>query len=513
MRVVLALAGTIGSAVAYGLCFPPVELRSLAWVVLVPFFVAIRRAGSLGAGLLAWLWTVVAAYAVGDWFPWSVSTYYQQPIAVGIAFFAGVSSIMGAPYFIAFAACYRAMARTPAAVRPLLVAAAWTGADWSRANLASGNPWALFGYSQSGVGPLIQIVEVTGVYGLSFVLAAMNAAVAEGWMAFRVEGPRARRHSAAGLGLATMVLAFVLSYGFVRLDAAPPIDAPVAGTRVAIVQGNLDLGSQWRQEFYGRNLDVYMQLSVEALRAERPAVVYWPESAMTFFLEEENLHRGALGRMLEPFDAELVAGAPRVTGSRAAPSYHNTAFLISPAGTIVASYDKQRLLPFAEYFPVRRLDFLRRRFARVREFTPGPSTDLLPTAAGRAGVVICNEAVFPDIPSARVRDGATYLVNLANDTWVSDPKFSAQLFDIVSLRAVEQRRYLVRASTAGFSAIVDPWGRTLAMAEPFARSWIAGEVGTADSLTPYCRFGDLFAYGCIGVAGAVVLRRWLMPAA
>jgi apolipoprotein N-acyltransferase len=279
------------------------------------------------------------------------------------------------------------------------------------------------------------------------------------------------------------------------------------------VQGNLDLGSQWRQEFYGRNLDVYMQLSVEALRAERPAVVYWPESAMTFFLEEENLHRGALGRMLEPFDAELVAGAPRVTGSRAAPSYHNTAFLISPAGTIVASYDKQRLLPFAEYFPVRRLDFLRRRFARVREFTPGPSTDLLPTAAGRAGVVICNEAVFPDIPSARVRDGATYLVNLANDTWVSDPKFSAQLFDIVSLRAVEQRRYLVRASTAGFSAIVDPWGRTLAMAEPFARSWIAGEVGTADSLTPYCRFGDLFAYGCIGVAGAVVMRRWVAPAA
>jgi apolipoprotein N-acyltransferase len=256
-----------------------------------------------------------------------------------------------------------------------------------------------------------------------------------------------------------------------------------------------------------------MGLSLEALRAERPAVVFWPESAMTFFLEKEELYRAALGRMLEPFAAELVAGAPRFAGSRAAPSYYNTAFLVSPAGAIVASYEKQRLLPFAEYFPIRRLDFLRRRFARVREFTPGRSTDLLPTAAGHAGVVICNEAVFPDIPAARVRDGATYLVNLANDTWVSDPKFSAQLFDIVSLRAVEQRRYLVRASTAGFSAIVDPWGRTLAMAEPFARAWLVGEVQTADTVTPYCRFGDLFAYGCIGVAGAVVLRRWLMPAA
>ena len=162
MPVVSALLGTIGSAAAYGLCFPPAELRGLAWVVLVPFLVAVRRAGPVGAGLLAWLWTVVAAYAVGDWFPWSVSTYYQQPIAVGIAFFAGVSSVMAAPYFIVFAACYRAMASTPAAVRPLLVAAAWVGADWSRANLVSGNPWALFGYSQSGVGPLIQIADVTG---------------------------------------------------------------------------------------------------------------------------------------------------------------------------------------------------------------------------------------------------------------------------------------------------------------------------------------------------------------
>jgi apolipoprotein N-acyltransferase len=469
--------------------------------------------GPVGAGLLAWLWTVVAAYSVGDWFPWSVSTYYQQPIAVGVLFFAGVSSVMAAPYFIAFAACYRAMACTPAAVRPLLVAAAWVGADWSRANLVSGNPWALFGYSQSGIGPLIQIADVTGVYGLSFVLVAVNTAVAEGWMAFRAEERRACRQAAAGLGLASVTVALVLAYGFVRLEGAPATDAAVAGTRVAIVQGNLDLGSQWRQEFYGRNLDVYMRLTLEALRAEKPVVVFWPESAMTFFLEEESVYRAALGRMLEPFDAELVAGAPRFVGPRAAPSYYNTAFLLSPAGAIVASYDKQRLLPFAEYFPIRRLDFLRRRFARVREFTPGRSTDLLPTAAGRAGVVICNEAVFPDIPAARVRAGATYLVNPANDTWVSDPKFSAQLFDIVSLRAVEQRRYLVRASTAGFSAIVDPWGRTRAMAEPFVRSWLVGQIETADALTPYCRFGDLFAYGCIGVAGAVVMRRWVAPAA
>jgi len=502
----VALASTLLSAMAYGLCFPPAAVRGLGWIVLVPFLLAIRRSSGIEAASLAWLWTVVAAYAVGDWFPWSVSTYYQQPVAVGIAFFAGVSSIMGAPYFVAFAVCYRAVAYTSGAVRPLLVAAVWVVADWGRTNLVSGNPWALFGYSQSGVGPLIQIADLTGVYGLSFVLVAVNAALAEGWIALRDGERSSRPRAAAGAGAAAAVVGLVLLYGGLRLSSAPPITAAVSGTRVGVVQGNLDLGSQWRPQFYGQNLDAYMQLSMEALRSERPAVLFWPESAMTFFLEEEPLYRRAIARVLERYGAELVAGAPRFSGSPAAPVYFNTAFLLSSQGTIIESYDKQRLLPFAEYFPIRHLDFLRRRFARVREFTPGVSTALLPTAAGLAGVVICNEAVFPDIPAARVRAGATYLVNLANDTWVSDPKFSAQLFDIVALRAVEQRRFLVRASTAGFSAIVDPWGRTRAMAPPFERAWIVGEIDTADTLSPYCVYGDVFAYGCMGIVAVVLVN-------
>jgi apolipoprotein N-acyltransferase len=191
------------------------------------------------------------------------------------------------------------------------------------------------------------------------------------------------------------------------------------------------------------------------------------------------------------------------------PEYYNTAFLLSPAGDILAWYDKQRLLPFAEYFPIPYLDFLRRRFARVREFTPGVSKALLPTPAGLAGVVICNEAVFPDLPAERVRAGATYLVNPANDTWVNDPRFSAELFDMVSLRAVEQRRYLVRASTSGFSAIVDPWGRTTAVARPFTRGWVVGSIDGADGITVYGRVGDLFAFAA---AVAALLAQIVLPA-
>ncbi len=502
-------AATLASAALYGLAFPPTAWRGLAWVALVPFLVSVRRARPLGAMGLAWLWTVGAAYAVGDWFARSVSTYYQQPVAIGIGFFAGVSSVMAAPYFIAFALAYRALARRRGPMTlPLLAAATWVTAELARTNLLTGNPWALFGYSQARVAPIVQIADVTGIYGVTFVLVAVNAALAEAWLAIR-ETPASLRPALAGLAVAGAAVAVVLVYGGWRLRQAADTGSPTVGTtaKVAIVQGNLDLGSQWRQEFYGRNLEAYMRLTQAALEAERPDVVFWPESAMTFFLDEEPLYRAALARVLQPHGAQLIAGAPRAVGSRDAPTYYNTAFLLAADGRILGWYDKHRLLPFAEYFPLRSIALLRRRFARVREFTPGVSASLLPTPAGPAGIVICNEAVFPDIPAARVRDGAAYLVNLANDTWVSDRTFSEQLFDIVSVRAVEQRRYLVRASTSGFSAIVDPWGRPQVASEPFAQVWIAGTVRSADTVTFYCRAGDLFAGACAAVAAAGMLAR------
>src|SRR5262245_58041619 len=147
MRYSGLLAASLGSAVLYGLAFPPTAWRLLAWVALAPLCVAVRRAPGLGSALLvAWAWTVVAAYVVGDWFPRAVSVYYDQPAAVGLGFFFGVSTFMAGVHYMAFAACYRALATTRATVRPLLAAATWTAAELGRVELLTGNPWALTGH-------------------------------------------------------------------------------------------------------------------------------------------------------------------------------------------------------------------------------------------------------------------------------------------------------------------------------------------------------------------------------
>src|SRR5213592_1074245 len=502
MRFLGLLLATLVSAVLYGLSFPPAALRPLAWVALVPLLVALRRAITGVAVCLAWLWTVLAAYAVGDWFPRAVSTYYQQPMAVGLGLFLGVSTFMAAAEYMAFAICYRRLVATSGAALPLLIAAAWVAAEFGRVQLLSGNPWALAGYSQVGMTPLVQVADVTGVYGVTFALLAMNAALAELWLARRARGSERRRVIAA-FGSAVGVVAMIVGYGLARLAWPPGSPQTVP---IAVVQGNLDLGAQWRPEFYGENLDVYLRLTYQALREGKPAVVFWPESAMTFFLDEEPLYRKAIARIILPPGVQLVAGGPREAQS-SPPVYYNSAFLLSPDGTIVARYDKQRLLPFAEYFPLEGLDLLRRRFARVREFTPGVAPPPLPTAAGTAGVMICNEAMFPQMSAARVRAGASYLVNLANDTWVDDPKFAAIVFDTVALRAVEQRRYLVRASTSGPSGIVDPLGRVTAVTRPDTRRVLRGMALPAASRTVYCEVGDLFAVLCTMTTVLALLLR------
>src|SRR4030095_2715653 len=133
----------------------------------------------------------------------------------------------------------------------------------------------------------------------------------------------------------------------------------------------------------------------------------------------------------------------------------------------------------------------------VREFSPGGATPPLPTRAGTAGILICNEAFLPPVAAARVAAGATYLVNPSNDSWVADAGFAWQQFDIAALRAIEQRRYLVRVSDSGPSGIVAPLGRIVAHTEPLARAVLRGAIASVSVRSPYAVVGDVFGSMCV----------------
>jgi len=495
----------------YGWAFPMHRWAWPAWLGLVPWCVALRVAPTSLALVVIWVSTLLGSYLCTPWLAPAVANYYQQPLALGILLFVGVWIVTIGPYVTAFTLCYRGLARRPSVCLPLLAGAAWAAAEAGRVRLFIGEPFGVFGYSQVNLTPLMQIADITGVYGISFILIAVNAALGELWLAYgwqhepatecRVLTPQ---QAWRALGLVTATLAVCLSYGALRMHQLA--SAPAAATRVAVVQGNIDLGSQWRQEFYGRNLEEYMRLTLDTLRADPPQLVLWPESAMTFFLEEEPAYRSALGYLLAPSHTQLIAGGVRQAG-KPDPHYYNSAFLVAPGGNILGVYDKQQLLPFAEYFPFGGISLLKREFGRVREFTPGGPAHLLPTIVGPAGIVICNEVMFGERVAARVRAGASFLATLTNDAWLGDRMFAEQAFDMARTRAVEQRRYLIRASTSGPSAIVDPVGRVIQQTAPDTRATLTGSIQARHGLTLYARCGDLFGLLCAVVPAGVWLAQ------
>jgi apolipoprotein N-acyltransferase len=338
--------------------------------------------------------------------------------------------------------------------------------------------------------PLAQVADLTGVYGLSFCVAATNAAVAELWSA---KGRLART-----LLVPVVVVFAALGYGTWRLQTEIASETPIA-----VVQGDLPVSGQWSPEHYGRNLDAYLRLTADALR-DGPRLVIWPESAMTFFIEREPLYRNTIAAALAPGGAQLVAGGPRDAGDEN--RFFNSVFLLDAHGAVTAVYDKRRLLPFGEYFPLGTASLVRRGFSRVREFVPGSPSPPLATAAGPAGVLVCNEALFPEGAAERVAEGAGYLLALTNDSWVGEERFAAIALAMTRLRAIEQRRWLVRASTWGPSAIIDPQGRVVAASPMGASAILTGTVASRAGTTPYGRFGDVFAAACV-VAVLVALAR------
>jgi apolipoprotein N-acyltransferase len=493
-----SVAATIASGVLYALAFPPARARALAWIALVPLLLVLRDAGWKRRLGLGFLWTFVSGWSVGTWMVSAVAAYFDQPLAVGLAIFLIVTGCMAAPYYAAFAVAYAPLTRFGAAT-PLLVGAAWAAAELARGRLLNGtlayvgnSPWATLGYSQAGFTPLVQIAALTGVYGISFVVATVNAAFAE-VIASRLRHGYGARSAWLGLRVATGVAAAALVWGTMVLRTNAATSAPT--TTVAVVQGNIGATVRWSAEGPARTLETYQRLTRDVLAHAEPSVVFWPEAAITSFVEQDDAHRHALAATVGDHHADLMIGAPRAGTAGGGPPYTNSYYLVGADGALAARYDKRYLLPFMEYFPLR-LDFARRHFGRVREFSFGAATPPLPTQAGAAGILICNEAFLPHVASERVAAGATYLVTPSNDSWVPNSGFAWQQFDIAALRAVEQRRWLVRVSDSGPSGVVDPFGRVTAHTEALTRDALVAAIAPRSTPSPYGRIGDVFGVAC-----------------
>ncbi|MGE5279915.1 MAG: apolipoprotein N-acyltransferase [Deltaproteobacteria bacterium] len=476
------------SAALLRLAYPTLDLWITAWFGLLPLLAATARQKPQQA--------FGTAFFAGFLFFLATLYWVVHVTAAG----AVVLSFYCALYFGLFGLAFR-LARgwfSSWLVRSLWSAAFWVLLEYLRGHLFSGFPWALLAYSQTENLLAIQVADLIGAYGVSFLLVFVNVAFFE--MLERRADPPVLALRRAGVVVA--VIAAWLGYGAARLYQDPLLSSPLS---VAVVQANIAQEIKWVPRFSPNISEIYAQLTSLAELRDDPDVVVWPETSVPDYLEI-GVNDGPLRDLARQGGRPLFVGAVRMDGF----DYFNSALLYLPSGRPPRVYDKLHLVPFGEFLPGRtRVPFLA-KLVPIEDFTRGRRITIFPLYGKRcprirAGVLICFEDIFPDLASAFVVRGADFLINMTNDGWFKDTASPYQHYQASVFRAVENRVYVVRAANTGISCIIDDTGRRVARVEDasgkptFVMGTAAGFVYRTARRAVYTYFGALFV-GCVLVA-------------
>ncbi len=512
--MVTVLGSTGLRAVTSGLlltaAFPKAGMSALAWLALVPLLTALRglsagaafRAGMIFgvAHYLTLLYWVVLTMRVYGYLPWWQCISLLVLLAAYLAFYPGL-----------FAMALVRFGRRPAALI-LLAPIAWVALEYGRTFLLTGFPWGIVGYSQYTRLHIIQVSDIFGVYGVSFLVVFGNTACVLLLLAFTRHKWQGRLVNRGGAILAAVtflvLLGLVWTYGSKRIEAVTGDMAAAGTTRVAVIQGNIDQARKWDPAFQIGTTRKYVRLT-RAAAAQQPDLVVWPETATPFYFGTSAKLSRLVTDAVRDTGIHLLVGSPSVEALAGRPAHYNSAYMVAPDGQIMGRYDKVHLVPFGEYVPMKRLlSFVGKMVAQVGDFSSGEKGRILAWGANAppVGVQICFEIIFPGLSRSQVKNGAGLLVNLTNDAWFGKSAAAYQHFGMTVFRAVENRRSLVRSANTGISGFVDPTGRVAARTALFEDAVVARTVPVMTAITSYTRFGDLPAQACVMVMIVLVGR-------
>jgi apolipoprotein N-acyltransferase len=498
MRVAAVLAG----GVLYALALPPFDWSLCGWLTLVPLLCAVRGSSTGAAFRYGVLYGYASGWAATWCFADAAMRYFELPLPIAVLALAiWYLVVCGLPFGLFAAGCSVVLRAGTSGGAALVIAALWVTSEFLR-GYVMGQPWGLLGYTQYGHLALIQVATVAGVYGVSFLLALGNTAMAELLdVLARTAHATNRRLTALAIAAAAVVACW---YG--GSMAIPPVTPGDPGTtQVAIVQTNVAPALHWTRAYTDAQVAAHVS-ATDRLPIAGPSLIVWPENSVPRYLEREPMLAVQLAALARRHEADLLFGGPRYDGTRT----YNSARLIRASGTNGGHYDKRRLVLFAEEKPLTTAVGGMDPTESPEEFTPGSGSGVLASFVP-VGVSICHEIVHPDLIRAAIRDGAELLVNLANDGWLDGGyQFAGrQHLAMAVFRAVETRRFVIRAATTGTSAVIDPYGRLLASQAPNTAGVVRAGVTGERAMTPYVQVGDLFALVCVAVVMARFVR-WPM---
>jgi apolipoprotein N-acyltransferase len=520
----------------------PVWRSVFAWFALVPLLWALLtpecvdgirplRRGFLLGYLCGVLWFGGNCYWVRD----TMSHYGDMPPGAPTLLLLAFSLYLGL-YFGLFGFCVALVRKATGSTRLALFAAPflWVAMELAAARITS-FPWDQLGYSQVDNGLLTQLAPWTGVYGISFLLMAVNALLAGEFVLDHISSRRL-------WGTAGTVL---VAIGTAGLFLAPP--KPAATAAAVLIQPNLNVSgdNRWlRPGEWESHIAEFQRLAGEQCKAyiagipqtgapageivcpptpTHPDLIAWPESPAPF-IDDDPRFQQALVSIARQEQTPLVVGAIGVSIAEPEPGVapggyriYNSALIVGADGARVGRYDKIHLVPFGEYIPFRRLLFFAHALTgNVGETDRGTERKVFRLNGHRYGVFLCYESVFADEVRQFAQLGAEVLVNLSDDGWYGDTSAPWQHLNMARMRAIENRRWLLRDTNNGVTAVIDPYGRVRQSIPRHQADALPAGYGFRSDVTFYTAHGDIFAYlcavlamCCVGWSARKLLRQWI----
>lgn len=490
------------SGILLFLSFPTFDLGFLAWLSFVPllYFIATKRPlFSFFQGFIAG----VIFYAVS--FPWiaqTMNTYGHLSIAASYLIF--LLLVVYLALYIAFLALiFSLLLRRFTEKALLIIPFVWVALEYIRNYFVSGFPWILLGYSQHKYLPIIQISDIFGVYGVSFIIVLVNSLLVC-WLKLGFK----KKLSLAFSSVAIVIIGLNLVYGFFRLNESPEKPESI---NIALIQGNVPQDEKLDYQFIEKIFQDHFIMTLNASK-EREILVIWSESAVPLMYNYSEAYREALKELVSGKRVYLLFGTidKRIEKGSDEELYFNSAFFLNPSGELAGQYDKIHLVPFSEYAPLKKwLLFLDKLIEQHADFIPGRHYTLFKYKESPFCSPICYEIIFPELIRRFVREGAQFIVTITNDAWFGRSSAPYQHFNMAIFRAVENRRWLARSANTGISGVIDPYGKVIAKSDIFVQTFINSKIYPNKQLTLYTKYGDVLPWISLVLTFAALLTLWL----
>jgi len=379
-------------------------------------------------------------------------------------------------------------------------------------------PWSLYGYSILPLLRFAQIGDITGIYGISFILVMINSIILGLILKFKLQWAQREKdkitsglfrvflNNKTHLILLLLVIFIPFLYGSIKIKSIE--DGLRSNTRdirsVSLVQGNFTQKERWLQTNFNSRTATYLKLSKDNSNHDSKLII-WPETVLN---SAKRINYKLLKNIISSINADSTLIAGGIRRGRQKNGVYNSAYIISGNGSI-NWYDKNILLPYAENNPAGNI--LGNYYNAPSEFIRGETNPTIATSHGNAGVSICFEILYPWHIRNSVKTGAQFLVNISNDSWFGRSSMPLLHLDAARMRAIENRRFMLRASNSGISAIITPSGNIEARSSLFTRETINGLFALSNELSFYSKHGDWILYLACGILIIFIIIKTFEP--